>query len=61
MSSHPFEEERPHSFSPSTISVDTTRDVTLKRINVVGTGTRKSAVIAPITMGGTTVTKIRWL
>ena len=45
ISSHPLEGKRPHSFSPSTISVDTMRGATLKRIDAVGTGTRKSAVL----------------
>jgi len=54
ISSHPLEGKRPRSFSPSTISVDTTRDATVKRIDAVSTGTRKSAVTAPIAAGGTT-------
>jgi len=60
ISSHPLEEERPRSFSPSTISVDTTRDATLKRIDAVGTGTRRSAVTAPIAAGGTTAMRTGW-
>jgi len=61
INSHLLEVERPRSFSPSTISVSTMRDVTLKKIDSVGTGTRKSAVTVPIVVGGTTVMKIGWL
>ena len=56
----PPEEERPRSFSPSTISVDTTRDATLKRIDAVGTGTRESAVTAHIAVGGMTAMRTGW-
>ena len=41
-----LEAERPLSFSPSTISVGTTRGMTSKRIDAADTETRKSAVIA---------------
>jgi hypothetical protein len=58
--SHPVEGKRPRSFSPSTISVDTTRGATLKRIDVVGTGTRKSTVTVPIAAGGTTAMRTGW-
>jgi len=61
ISSHLLEVERARSFSPSTISIGMTRDVTLKKIDAVGTGTRKSAVTVPIAVGGTTVMKIGWL
>jgi len=49
---HHLEEERPRSFSPSTISVDTTHDMTSRRIDAAGMGTRKSTVTAHIMAGG---------
>ena len=60
ISSHLLEEERPCSLSPSTISVDTTRDAILKRTDAVGTGTQRSAVTVPIAAGGTTAMRIGW-
>jgi len=57
---HPLKEERPRSFSPSTISVDTTRGMTSKRIDAASMGTRKSAVTAHIVAGNTTATRTEW-
>jgi len=60
ISSHPLEGKRPRSSSPSTTNVDTTHDVTMRRIVAVGTGTRKSAVTVPIAAGGTTAMRTGW-
>ena len=57
---NPLEEERPRSFSPLTISVDTMRGMTSKRIDAAGMGTRKSAVTVDIVAGGTTATRTKW-
>jgi len=58
----PLEGRRQHSSSttPSTISDDTTHDVTSTRIVAVDVGTRKSAVTTPTAAGGTTATRTGW-
>jgi len=54
ISSRPLEGRRPRSSSPLTTNVGTTHDAILKKTVAVGTGTRRSAVTAPIVAGGTT-------
>jgi len=61
INNHPLEEQRPLSSFLSTISVDTTRGMTSKRIDAVGMGMRKNAVIAHITVEGTTAMRTGWL
>jgi len=55
ISSHPLEGKRPRSSSASTTNVDTTPDVTSRKIVTDGTGTRKSAVTVLTAAEGTTV------